>query len=56
MYEESEYINKKQSIIYDLAMKKLNVPVEDFLSELISLKEQSILSSEEIMKIKKLVV
>jgi len=56
IYSEEEYKIKKDAIINNLATKKISCSIEDFLASLISLKEQKILSIEEINKIKLLVM
>jgi TM2 domain-containing membrane protein YozV len=52
IYSEQEYRSKKDAVINNLATKKISCSIEDFLASLITLKEQKILSIEEINKIK----
>jgi len=56
IYSEEEYKSKKDALINKLATKKISCSIEDFLASLITLKEQKILSIEEINKIKLLVM
>lgn len=56
IYSEEEFLSKKASIISNLYSKKLSCSAEDFLSELIVLKEQEILTIDEINKIKSLIL
>ena len=56
IYSEEEFLSKKKSIMGDLYSKKLSCSVEDFLTELIVLKKQEILTSDEINKIKNLIM
>lgn len=56
IYSEDEYKSKKDALINNLATKKISCNIEDFLASLISLKEQKILSIEEINKIKILIM
>jgi len=56
IYSEDEYKGKKDALINNLATKKISCSIEDFLASLITLKEQKILSIEEINKIKLLVM
>ncbi len=56
IYSADEYRTKKSTIVNELATKQISCSVEDFLGSLISLKDQGILDSEEIKKIKLLVM
>jgi len=49
---EEEYLNKKNSLISDLYTKQIIENPEDFLSSIISLKDENILDKDEIQKIK----
>lgn len=51
---EIEYQQKKLDLISELGTKKQRITPEDFLTDLIPLKESSILSSADITKIKQL--
>lgn len=56
MYSSEEYFMKKRKIILELKMKKINTSPEEFLNSLIPLKDDSILSLDEILEIKKIIV
>lgn len=56
IFSEEEYKSKKDAIINNLATKKITCSIEDFLASLITLKEQKVLSKEEINKIKLLIL
>jgi len=51
-----EFHDKKSALIASLATKVIDVEPDDFLASIISLKEQSILTHEEIAKIKVLLM
>lgn len=55
IYDQKEYENKKHAIILKLASQKLTCSHNDFLFGLISLKENSVLTNEEIAEIKRLI-
>lgn len=56
IYSSEEYMKKKNTLISSLASKKIKCSSEDFLASLIPLKEQEILSIDEINKIKILII
>jgi len=56
IYSEKEFINEKKSVINELLSKTLPCSSEDFLTELIAMKEQKILTTDEINKIKKIIL
>jgi TM2 domain-containing membrane protein YozV len=56
IYSDKEYKEKKKAIISELASKKINCEPDDFLASLVVLKEQNVLDSEEINKIKTFII
>lgn len=52
IYSNEEYTNKKIQLIIDLINKGISQNLDDFLSDILSLKEKNILSLEEIKQIK----
>jgi len=53
--DENEYLDKKKALILELATKRIEIEPDDFLASLISLKEQKVLTIDEINKIKSLI-
>lgn len=51
MYSPEEFENRKQEIISELADKKIECSYEDFMLEMISLKENEILDSKDLKSI-----
>ncbi len=56
IYSEEEFLKKKKSLIDVLYSKKITCSIEDFLLEIVTLKKLKILNTDDINKIKNLVM